>query len=165
MLNMENPKSFIKPKGITKGTEARKTEGTSIFFENLLKKNDIYAGANHLKLQDGGIIFCNACQTYVSFENTKRHCVRKRHQGKCEILANKKLQARQTLVTLKLFEGENPDIRVQSLRDKTKSILLEFAKLVSDCNISSKNGDLIKDFFHVHSESMENLGHLRTAQD
>ena len=68
-------------------------------------------------------------------------------------------------MTIKLFEGENPDIRVQSLRDKTKSILLEFAKLVSDCNISSKNGDLIKDFFHVHSESMENLGHLRTAQD
>ena len=99
---MKNPKLFKKPNGVTKRTKARKTERTSILFETLLKKNDIYAGANHLQFQDGGIIFCNACQKDVSFENSKRHCVGKKHQGKCKSLANKKVQLRQNLVTLKL---------------------------------------------------------------
>ena len=49
--------------------------------------------------------------------------------------------------------------------NKTKIIRLDFVKLLSDCNISIKKGELIKDLFHVHSESMENIFHLRTTQD
>ena len=92
MLKMKNPKSFRKPNGVTKRTKARNTERTSILSENLLKNNDIYAGANHLRFQDGGIIFCNACETDISFENSKCHYIGKNHQGKCKILANKKFK-------------------------------------------------------------------------
>ena len=129
MLNMKNPKSSRKPNNVTKRTKEINTERTSILFENLSKNIDIDAGANHLQFQDGGIIFCNDCQTYVSFGNSKRHCVGKKHQGKFKRLAKKKVQARQTLETLKLFEGENPYIKVKSLIEKTKSIRLDFVKL------------------------------------
>ena len=162
---MKNLKSFKNPKGVTKRTKERNTECTSTLFENLLKNNDIDAGANHIEFQDAVIILCNACQTDVSFENSKRHCVGKKHQGKCKSPATKKVQERQILMTLKQFEGENPDIQGNSLSDNTKSVCLDSVKLLSDCNISSKKGELVKDFFHVHSESMENLGHLRTAHD
>ena len=105
---MKNTKSFRKPNGVTKSMKARETERKSILFENLLKKNDIDAGANNLQFQDGVIIFCNACQTDVLFENSKRHCIGKKHQGGFKSPANKNIQARQTLVTLESFEGENP---------------------------------------------------------
>ena len=162
---MKNPKSFRNPNGVTKRTKSRNNQRAPILFENIFENNSIDAGVNHLQFQDWGIIFCNACQTDVSFENSNRHCVGKKHQGKCKILTNKKVQAYQTLVTLKLFKGENPDIQGQSLSDKTKSIRHEFVNLISDCKISSKKGKLIKEFFHVHSESVANIGHLRKTQD
>ena len=73
MLKMKNPKPSRKPNGVTKRTKEIFTDRKSILFENLLKNNDIDEGESPLQFQDGGIIFCNDCQTDVSFENTKRH--------------------------------------------------------------------------------------------
>ena len=112
---MKNPKSSRKPNNVTKRTKEIKTERTSILFENLSKNIDIDAGANHLQIKDRGIISCNVCQTDVLFGNSKRRCVGKKHQGKYKILINKKVQARQTLVTLKSFEREKKYIQGQSL--------------------------------------------------
>ena len=133
-------------------------------FQKFLQKHKLCAKTHHLVFQDE-IIYCNACNLRISSSNCKRHCKGAKHKQKC-VQRNKLVtRSRQTLMTLKTFEEQNPDAQGQSLDDETKMLRLEFVKLLADCNISAEKGEFIKEFFHNHSKSNCNLGPQRTTSD
>ena len=93
------------------------------------------------------------------------HCKGAKHKQKCVQRNELVTQSRQTLMTLKTFEEQNPDTQGQSLDDETKMLRLEFVKLLADCNLSAEKREFIKEFCHNHSKSNCNLDPKRTTSD
>ena len=119
-------------------------------FHKFLQKHKLCAKTHHLVFQDE-IIYCNACNLRISSSNCNRHCKGAKHKQKCVQRNELVTQSRQTLMTLKTFEEQNPDAQGQSLDDETKMLRLDFVKLLADCNISAEKGELIKEFFYRFS--------------